>query len=366
MSLEYKAQYDCALFFTGLVKVHVAMKASDFDYELPEHLIAQKPLEQRTASRLLVLDPQQGTLQDDQFSSLEKYLKPNDLLIFNDTRVFPARLFGHKHSGGKVEVMVERILDDKHLLAHVRSSKSPKSGNSLNLENAISCQVEGRQQDLFKLKLTQSGNWLSLLQQYGHMPLPPYIERSDDAADRDRYQTVFSRKVGAVAAPTAGLHFDQSTIDSLQAKGINTAYVTLHVGAGTFQPMRVEEISEHIMHAEVVSVSAEVCEQIRQTRKIGGRVVAIGTTVVRSLETAAQDGDIKPYQGETRLFITPGYSFHIVDVMLTNFHLPRSTLLMLVSAFAGKDFILNAYQHAVDAEYRFFSYGDAMLIKNRL
>jgi S-adenosylmethionine:tRNA ribosyltransferase-isomerase len=342
------------------------MKASDFDYELPERLIAQKPLEQRTGSRLLVLDPEQGGIEDQQFSSLDQYLTAQDLLIFNDTRVFPARLFGHKESGGKVEVLVERIVNDQEVLAHVRSSKSPKPGTRLKLEQAVDCLVEGRQDDLFRLRLNQQGYWLDLLQQYGHMPLPPYIQREDDDSDKDRYQTVYSRNVGAVAAPTAGLHFDQTMLDSLQQRGIKTAYVTLHVGAGTFQPMRVEDVSEHIMHAEMVSVSEAVCQQIKHTREIGGRVIAVGTTVVRSLESAAAGGELRPFQGDTQLFITPGYEFRVVDAMITNFHLPRSTLLMLVSAFAGKDFITQAYQHAVDAEYRFFSYGDAMLIKNRL
>ena len=342
------------------------MKASDFDYDLPEQLIAQKPLQQRTASRLLVLDAQQSEINDEQFSSLLTFLKPEDLLIFNDTRVFPARLFGQKETGGKVEVLVERIVNETEVLAHVRSSKSPRAGTLLQLEQAIACQVTGRQQDLFQLKLTQAGNWLELLQQYGHMPLPPYIERADDASDRDRYQTVYSRNIGAVAAPTAGLHFDQSMLDLIQQQGIKTAYVTLHVGAGTFQPMRVEEISEHVMHAESVQVSEQVCQQIQHTREIGGRVIAVGTTVVRSLESAAADGELKPYAGDTQLFITPGYRFRVVDAMITNFHLPRSTLLMLVCAFAGKDFMMQAYQHAVASEYRFFSYGDAMLIKNRL
>jgi S-adenosylmethionine:tRNA ribosyltransferase-isomerase len=347
-------------------KTTLFMKASDFDYSLPERLIAQQPLQQRTASRLLVLDAQQRRIEDEQFSSLEKYLKPEDLLIFNDTRVFPARLFGHKQSGGKVEVLVERIENDEQVLAHVRSSKSPRAGTELLLEQSINCQVEGREQDLFRLRLTLPGKWLDLLQQYGHMPLPPYIQRSDNEDDRERYQTVFSRQVGAVAAPTAGLHFDQPMLDRIQQLGVQTAYVTLHVGAGTFQPMRVEEVSEHIMHAEMVVVSEQVCELIEQTRNKGGRVIAVGTTVVRSLESAARTGQLKPFYGDTQLFITPGYQFQVVDAMLTNFHLPRSTLLMLVSAFAGKDFIMQAYQHAVDAEYRFFSYGDAMLIKNRL
>ena len=342
------------------------MKASDFDYLLPDHLIAQAPLAQRTASRLLVLDPEQGTLEDAQFSSLLSYLNEDDLLIFNDTRVFPARLFGQKETGGKVEVLVERILNETEVLAHVRSSKSPRAGTLLTLEQAIDCMVEGRQQDLFHLRLKQAGSWLELLQQHGHMPLPPYIEREDDASDRERYQTVYSRNIGAVAAPTAGLHFDQATLQAIAERGINTAYVTLHVGAGTFQPMRVEDISQHVMHAETVQLSEQVCQQIQHTRAKGGRVIAVGTTVVRSLESAAATGELKPFAGDTQLFITPGYDFRVVDAMITNFHLPRSTLLMLVSAFAGKDFTMQAYQHAVAEQYRFFSYGDAMLIKNRL
>ena len=338
------------------------MKAADFDYLLPEHLIAQQPLSERKSSRLLVLDPFNQSLTDKTFSHFEKLLKPGDLLVFNDTRVFPARLFGHKQSGGKVEVLVERILDDTHILAHVRSSKSPRAGSGLVLEQQIECQVLGREGELFQLQQQSGQSWLSLLQEYGHIPLPPYIQRADEDNDRERYQTVYARKPGAVAAPTAGLHFDQAMLDSIQQMGIESAFVTLHVGAGTFQPVRVDDVAEHIMHAEYVEVSAQVCRQIEQTRLRGGRVIAIGTTVVRSLESAARDGELKPLSADTRLFITPGFKFNVVDAMLTNFHLPRSTLLMLVSAFAGQDFMLQAYRHAVGQQYRFFSYGDAMFI----
>ncbi len=342
------------------------MKSADFDYDLPEHLIAQKPLQERRSSRLLILDPEQQQMVDDNFPHFENYIKPNDLLVFNDTRVFPARLFGCKETGGKVEVLVERIIDDATLLAHVRSSKSPKPGTRLILEDSIDCFVSARQDEFFVLQQDSASDWLSLLQQYGHMPLPPYIQRVDDENDRERYQTVFSQKSGAVAAPTAGLHFDQLMLDLLKEKGVDMAFVTLHVGAGTFQPVRVDDVSEHIMHAEMVDVSAQVVEQVAKTKARGGRVIAIGTTVVRSLESAAQQGKLEPYCADTRLFITPGFQFNVVDVMLTNFHLPRSTLLMLVSAFAGKDFMMNAYQHAVEQQYRFFSYGDAMLIQNRI
>lgn len=342
------------------------MKASDFDYHLPERLIAQQPLAQRRESRLLVLDPAAQEISDDKFARLEAYVNAGDLLVFNDTRVFPARLFGVKESGGKVEVLVERILDSDTLLAHVRSSKSPKTGRRLILEDKIYCEVSARQDDLFVIKKTGGQHWLSLLQLYGHIPLPPYIQRADDDRDRERYQTVFAREAGAVAAPTAGLHFDQPLIESLQSLGVNTAFLTLHVGAGTFQPLRVDDVSEHVMHAEYVDVSSSLCAQIKHTRDNGGKVIAVGTTVVRSLETAARNGELKAFQGDTRLFITPGFKFHVVDALLTNFHLPRSTLLMLVSAFAGRDFMMKAYAHAVEQEYRFFSYGDAMFIGNRI
>ena len=341
------------------------MKASDFDYHLPEHLIAQQPLPQRGDSRLLVLDPVSLQMRDQQFSDLGQFIDAGDLLVFNDTRVFPARLFGNKASGGKVEVLVERIVDERRVLAHLRSSKSPRAGTHLLLEQVIECEVIGRQGEFFELQQSHDDSWLALLQRHGHMPLPPYIQRSDEAEDRERYQTVYSKQAGAVAAPTAGLHFDEAMIDSLKAKGVNTAFVTLHVGAGTFQPLRVDDVSDHIMHAEVVEVSAETCAAIEATRKNGGRVIAVGTTVVRSLEAAAAEGVLHPFSGDTRLFIKPGYPFQVVDAMLTNFHLPKSTLLMLVSAFAGREFMLAAYQHAIEEAYRFFSYGGAMLINRR-
>lgn len=346
--------------------IRLRMKASDFDYHLPENLIAQQPLPQRRQSRLLVLDPRAQQISDDVFAQLGAYIQKGDLLVFNNTRVFPARLFGRKQSGGKVEVLVERILDANTLLAHIRSSKSPKAGTRLILEDQVHCEVSGREHDLFVLQQHSDNDWLELLQQHGHIPLPPYIQRADNKQDRERYQTVFSSRPGAVAAPTAGLHFDEAMIESLQNSGIETAFLTLHVGAGTFQPLRQDDVSEHVMHAEYVEVSESLCTQVEQTQSNGGRVIAVGTTVVRSLETAAQQGRLQAFQGDTRLFITPGFEFNVVDAMLTNFHLPRSTLLMLVSAFAGKDFMFEAYRHAVEQEYRFFSYGDAMFIRNSI
>ncbi len=343
------------------------MKASEFDYQLPASLIAQKPLQQRRASRLLLLDPQQQSMYDQQFTDLPQWVQPGDLMVFNNTRVFPARLFGQKQSGGKIEVLVERLIDDHTLWAHIRSSKSPKPGTRLLLQDQIECEMVERAGEFFVLRQHSECSWLELLQQHGHMPLPPYIERSDDAEDRERYQTVFAEKPGAVAAPTAGLHFDQDMLQTLRQQGIEMAHLTLHVGAGTFQPVRVDEVENHRMHAEMVEVNVSVCEQVAATRARGGRVIAIGTTVVRSLEAAAQaSGQLQPFHGDTRLFITPGFQFNVVDAMLTNFHLPRSTLLMLVSAFAGKQFTLEAYRHAVEQHYRFFSYGDAMLIRNRI
>ncbi len=345
---------------------HTNMKASDFDYQLPPRLIAQQPLPERRASRLLVLDPLTRQLSDCQFVDFPGFISPGDLLVFNNTRVFPARLFGQKETGGKVEVLVERLLDDRVLLAHLRSSKSPKPGTRLVLEEQIECKVTGREDEFFVLQQDSANSWLHLLQQHGHMPLPPYIQRADEANDRERYQTVYAEKPGAVAAPTAGLHFDDAMLEQLQQQGVNTAYVTLHVGAGTFQPLRVDDVSEHVMHAEAIEVAAEVVQQIQQTKRNGGRVIAVGTTVVRSLEAAARSGRIEPFTGDTRLFITPGFEFHVVDAMVTNFHLPKSTLMMLVSAFAGREFVLEAYRHAVEEEYRFFSYGDAMFIVNRI
>jgi len=339
------------------------MHLSDFDYDLPEQLIAQAPLAERGASRLLLVDPQQNHFSDQRFTDLIDYIDAGDLVVFNDTRVIPARLFGQKQSGGKVEVMVERLLDDTTLLAHVRASKAPRPGTNLILENEIECTVMARQQDLFVLQQS-SGPWLELLERFGHIPLPPYIQRAVAAADHDRYQTVFASKPGAVAAPTAGLHFDAAKIESLRAKGVNTAHITLHVGAGTFQPVRGEDIDTHVMHSELVDVPESVCTAITRTHARGRRVIAVGTTVVRSLEAAAISGRLRPLQGESSLFIKPGYAFKVIDALLTNFHLPRSTLLIMVSALAGTGLIRRAYAHAVAQRYRFFSYGDAMFIAN--
>ncbi len=341
------------------------MQLSDFEYDLPEQLIAQTPLAERSASRLLLIDPAQNHFSDHQFTDLIEYIDAGDLVVFNDTRVIPARLFGQKHSGGKVEVMVERILDDATLLANVRASKAPRPGTGLILENEIECRVLERRRDLFVLQQNDAP-WLALLQQYGHMPLPPYIQRPAEAADQDRYQTVFASKPGAVAAPTAGLHFDAAKIEALHTKGVNTTHITLHVGAGTFQPVRSEDIDRHVMHAELVDVPESVCAAINQTHARGKRVIAVGSTVVRSLESAVVKGRLRPLQGESDLFIKPGYAFKVIDALLTNFHLPRSTLLIMVSALAGTGLIRRAYVHAVAQRYRFFSYGDAMFIANHL
>ena len=341
------------------------MQLSDFDYHLPEALIAQMPLAERNASRLLVVDPNSQSLQDSHFAELAERLNPGDLLVFNNTRVIPARLFGQKATGGKIEVMVERVLDDHHLLANVRASKSPKPGSHLVLDGQIRCRMQERRGDLFLLVQQSDKSWLDLIENHGHIPLPPYIQRSDDDDDRERYQTVYALTPGAVAAPTAGLHFDERQIAALQSKGINTAYITLHVGAGTFQPVRVDNIDDHVMHAERVEVSNKVCDLVNDTRAAGSRVVAVGTTVVRSLETAAGTDKLDAFEGDSQIFIKPGYEFKVIDAMITNFHLPKSTLLMLVSAFAGTELMREAYRHAVEQRYRFFSYGDAMFICSR-
>ena len=340
------------------------MQLSDFDYHLPEQLIAQAPLAERNASRLLLVDPFKDEFTDKGFTDLPGLLESGDLLVFNDTRVIPARLFGHKQSGGKVEILVERVLDDETLLAHIRASKAPRPGTRLVLENHIECVMQAREGDLFVLHQGDKP-WLELLEQYGHVPLPPYIQRADADSDRERYQTVYATKPGAVAAPTAGLHFDDSMLDTLHQQGVRSTQVTLHVGAGTFQPVRGDDIDSHVMHAEWFEVSASVVDTINQTREQGGRVIAVGTTVVRSLETAVATGKLLPMRGESKLFIKPGYHFKVVDAMLTNFHLPKSTLLMLVSAFAGTGLMREAYAHAVTQQYRFFSYGDAMYINAR-
>ncbi len=338
------------------------MRRSDFHYPLPEELIAQRPAPERGASRLLCLDGDSGALTDRLFRDLPDLLCPGDLLVFNDTRVIPARLFGRKDSGGRVEVLVERVLDAQRVLAHVRASKAPKPGADLLLEGGLKAEVRAREGELFELALAGEVPVLELLERHGHIPLPPYIARADAVEDRERYQTVYSRRPGAVAAPTAGLHFDETMLAVLQAQGVASAYVTLHVGAGTFQPLRVDDPRDHHMHAEWLSVSAAVCAAVRATRARGGRVIAVGTTVARSLESAVRDGKLLPFEGETRLFIYPGFRFRVVDAMITNFHLPESTLLMLVCAFAGHEHTMQAYRHAVAQRYRFFSYGDAMFV----
>jgi S-adenosylmethionine:tRNA ribosyltransferase-isomerase len=339
------------------------MKVKDFDYLLPEVLIADRPAQPRSSSRLLVLTGD-GTLQDRHMVDFPDLLQAGDLLVFNNTRVIPARLYGRKSTGGKIEVLVERVLDEHRVLAHVRASKSPRAGSELKLGEAdLAVTVRGRDGDLFELFFAGDTPVLDLLEAHGHVPLPPYIQRADNQADRDDYQTLYAQHPGAVAAPTAGLHFDESLLERLESLDIQTAFVTLHVGAGTFQPVRVDNLEDHVMHAEYVQVDESVCEAVAATRTRGGRVIAVGTTVVRSLESAARNGEMKPYFDDTRLFITPGYRFHVVDALLTNFHLPQSTLLMLVCAFAGYEPVMAAYRHAVEQRYRFFSYGDAMFLQ---
>ncbi len=340
------------------------MKRSDFFYHLPEELIAQYPAAERSASRLLHVAGDSGVCADQQFRDFPSLLNPGDLLVFNDTRVIPARMLGNKESGGKVEMLVERVLDEQRVLAHVRASKSPKTGARMLFEQAVEVEVVGRQASLFELRFLGERSVIEQLEAHGHMPLPPYIERADELQDRERYQTVYSdqSKCGAVAAPTAGLHFDQAILDSLEQQGVEFAYVTLHVGAGTFQPVRVDDICDHKMHSEYLEVSQQVVDQVAATRARGGRVIAVGTTSVRSLESAALSGELQAFQGETEIFIHPGYRFNCIDGLLTNFHLPESTLLMLVSALAGYENMMTAYQHAVAQRYRFFSYGDAMFI----
>lgn len=338
------------------------MKVSQFYFDLPEDLIACYPLAERSQSRLLCLDARNGELQDRRFYELLNFLEAGDLLVFNNTKVIPARLFGHKSSGGKVEVLIERLLDGHRAVAHLRASKAPQPGSSLLLEGDIPVTVLGRQASLYEIEFNHPTPLLSLLETRGHIPLPPYMARDDETFDRDRYQTVYASQPGAVAAPTAGLHFDESLLKALNDKGVLQAYVTLHVGAGTFQPVRVENVHEHKMHSEYLEVSEEVVAQVRAVKARGKRVIAVGTTSVRCLESAARSGDLQSYQGETDIFIYPGYQFKVVDALVTNFHLPESTLLMLVSAFAGIEHVRQAYQHAIQQRYRFYSYGDAMFI----
>jgi S-adenosylmethionine:tRNA ribosyltransferase-isomerase len=336
------------------------MRVADFTFDLPDSLIARHPLAERRSSRLLTLDGASGALGHEHFSDLLGHVRPGDLMVFNNTRVIPARLFGQKASGGKLEILVERVLDTHRVLAHVRSSKSPKPGSVILIDGGGEAEMLARHDALFELRFAEPV--LPLLERVGHMPLPPYIDRPDDSADRERYQTVYAQRAGAVAAPTAGLHFDQPLLDALKATGVEMAFVTLHVGAGTFQPVRVERIEDHHMHSEWLEVGQDVVDAVAACRQRGGRVIAVGTTSVRSLESAARDGVLKPFSGDTDIFIFPGRPFHVVDALVTNFHLPESTLLMLVSAFAGYPETMAAYAAAVENGYRFFSYGDAMFI----
>lgn len=336
------------------------MKTRNFSFELPESQIAKYPLKKRTQSRLLRLDGRTGEIQNKQFLDVLEFLQPDDLLVFNNTKVMSARLYGQKQTGGKLEILIERVLSSSEVLAHIKCSRSPKVGQALLIADSP-CSVLERIGNLFHLKFNDT-DVFELMERAGHMPLPPYMQREDETADKERYQTRYAKVLGAVAAPTAGLHFDDELLVKIKAKGVNTAELTLHVGAGTFQPVKVEDISEHKMHSEWVSLSAEVVEKVKQAKAVGGRVIAVGTTSVRSLESAALSGEISQFAGDTDIFIYPGFKFKVVDAILTNFHLPESTLLMLVSAFSGKENVLRAYQHAIDTGYRFYSYGDAMLL----
>ncbi|AOY87925.1 tRNA preQ1(34) S-adenosylmethionine ribosyltransferase-isomerase QueA [Marinobacter salinus] len=338
------------------------MNVSDFHFDLPDELIARYPLPERTASRLLCLNGLSGDTAHRHFTDLTDLLQSGDLLVFNDTRVIPARLFGKKETGGQIEILVERVTGEHGITAHVRASKALRSGQNVILEDGTVMRMTGRDEALFHLVCESSEPVLDVLERIGHMPLPPYVDRPDEGSDRERYQTVYAKEAGAVAAPTAGLHFDEKLLEHLREMGVETTFVTLHVGAGTFQPVRVDRIEDHVMHSEVVHVPQDAVDAVERTRARGGRVVAVGTTSVRSLESASRGGRLRAFRGETDIFISPGYRFETVDALVTNFHLPESTLIMLVSAFAGYENVMNAYRAAVAEEYRFFSYGDAMFI----
>ncbi len=340
------------------------LKLDDFDFHLPPHLIAQYPLAERRASRLLHVNIPQQLISHHDFADFLSWFNSGDVLVFNDTKVIPARLFGHKASGGKIECLVERILAEKEAIVHIRASKSPADGSQIFLANAFSAWIIKKDKDLYHIRIESEHPLLSLLEKYGVLPLPHYIDRLPEHIDRDRYQTIYARELGAVAAPTAGLHFDAAMLNALQQKGVKLAYITLHIGAGTFQPVRENNLDLHQMHSEFISINEDACATMSDCRSHGGRVIAVGTTVARCLETAAGQGvdEAQPYRGETCLFIRPGYRFKIIDGLLTNFHLPKTTLLMLVSAFGGYDLVMKAYKTAVEQNYRFFSYGDAMLL----
>ena len=338
------------------------MDLVQFDYRLPESLIAQYPLPERTASRLLHFVNNGNRFEDLVFTDLKKLLRKGDLLVLNDTRVIPARLHGKKTTGGKVELLLERMLDGGRAVVQLKSSKSPPRGCRLIFADQATATVEGRQGEFFVLRFKSRAQLEELLEQSGQIPLPPYIKRNPEEGDAERYQTVYARHEGAVAAPTAGLHFDDPLLKQLKRLGVDSACITLHVGAGTFQPVRQQDIEAHVLHAEQVEVTQRVCRKIGECKRQGGRVIAVGTTVVRALESASLGGGLQPYKGETRLFIYPGFQFKVVDGLVTNFHLPRSTLLMLVCAFAGHESTMAAYRHAVAGGYRFYSYGDAMFV----
>ncbi|NKB46355.1 MAG: tRNA preQ1(34) S-adenosylmethionine ribosyltransferase-isomerase QueA [Legionellales bacterium] len=339
------------------------MRRDDFAYELPSELIAQQPRETRDESRLLTLDRASQTIAHHQFGELITRLQAGDLLVFNNTRVMFARLFGHKATGGQVELLIERVLSDQQFLTQIKASKAPQPGSQIYLTDETPIQIEHREGALYQCRLIRSTESIQqVMRRLGQLPLPPYIQRAADALDESRYQTVYAQSLGAVAAPTAGLHFTQALLEKFQQAAIQTAFMTLHVGAGTFVPVRVERICDHKMHREWMEVSPALCQQIQHTKQQGKRVIAVGTTVVRGLESAALSGVLQPYMGDTDIFITPGFQFKVVDGLITNFHLPESTLLMLVCAFAGYDAVMAAYQTAVAQRYRFFSYGDAMLL----
>lgn len=345
------------------------MRKQDFQFELPPSLIASMPSEQRSGSRLLLANSLQQSLQHRQFSQLVEFLEPNDCLIFNNTKVIPARLLGERESGGKVEILIERVRDDsttQSCIAQIRASNTPKAGVKISIATDFELQVVGREGAFFVLENRSDDPLMTLIQKFGHMPLPPYIDRDAKEFDRERYQTVYADRLGAVAAPTAGLHFDNELIQQIKDKGIKSDFVTLHVGAGTFAPIRVDDISKHQMHSEWFSVPQSVVDLVAQTRSKGGRVIAVGTTSVRCLESASQQGKLIADSGETDIFITPGYQFESVDALITNFHLSESTLIMLVSAFAGREFVMKLYKNAIEQEYRFFSYGDSMFFENRI
>ena len=336
------------------------MNTDIFDYELPPELIASYPLESRDASKLLKLDKITGEIADHKFTDFIDFITDKDLLIFNNSKVMLARLYGQKPTGAKLEFLIEKVRSEKVFLTHIKANKAPTVGSEIYVGEQLATVLE-KDGGIYLLEL-KDGSVYELMEKYGHIPLPPYMKRDDEQSDSERYQTVYAQDLGSVAAPTAGLHFSNELMQSIKDKGVDVEYITLHVGSGTFKPVQVDNINEHKMHSEVISVSEDVCEKIRQTKANGGRVIAIGTTSVRSLETAAQTGQIQPFQGESDIFLYPGKKFNVVDAMITNFHLPKSTLIMLVSAFSNRENIMNAYHHAIENKYRFFSYGDAMFI----